>query len=126
MNKPVGSPNNRGYKITSIDGYYYINSALVFCLYYGRWPLPKMVIDHIDHNRLNDRKENLREVSNAENLRNRKGPQSNNKSGVLGVSWVADRNKWCVRIKFNGKHIGGSYESFEVAVAARRQLETSV
>ncbi|MBK9952862.1 MAG: hypothetical protein IPP10_15545 [Candidatus Competibacteraceae bacterium] len=49
---------------------------------------------------------------------------SSNKSGVVGVSWAADRNKWYVQLKFNGKLIpGGHYESFEDAVAARRQLE---
>lgn len=88
MNKPVGTLNNYGYKRTRLDSYDYLNSALAFCLYYGRWPLPKMVIDHIDNNTLNDRKENLREVSNAENMRNRKELQSNNKSGVVGVCWA--------------------------------------
>ena len=83
-----------------------------------------MVIDHIDKNTLNDRKDNLREVSNAANMRNRKGLQSNNKSGVVGVCWAKNTNKWHSQLRFNGKTIhGGHYESFEDAVAARRQLE---
>lgn len=124
MNRPVGTIKDTGYKVTRLDKHLYRNSALVWCLYYSRWPLPGKVIDHINHNELDDRKENLREVSNAENGRNRKWLQSNNKSGVVGVSWATDRNKWYVQLKFNGKPIpGGHYESFEDAVSARRQLE---
>lgn len=124
MSRPVGTIKDTEYKVTRLDKHLYRNSALAWCLYYNRWPLPGKVIDHINHNTLDDRKENLREVSNAENMRNRKWLQSNNKSGVVGVSWAADRNKWYVQLKFNGKPIpGGHYESFEDAVAARRQLE---
>lgn len=64
----------------------------------------KDVIDHINHNKLDNRKENLRACSSGENTRNRKGAQSNNKSsGILGVSWCRIMNKWRARITFDGK-----------------------
>jgi hypothetical protein len=83
-----------------------------------------MVIDHIDGNTSNNSKANLREVSPAENARNRKGLQPNNKSGVAGVSWYRPTQKWYVQLKYNGRPIyGGYYEDFDEAVEARRQLE---
>lgn len=126
LKQPVGSLSGRklNYLSFTVHGYRYLVHTVVFCLYHGRWPLPGKVIDHINHNTLNNRKENLREVSNTENQRNRKGLQSNNKSGIAGVGWAKDRNKWYADLTLNGKTIhGGSHESFEDAVAARQQLE---
>lgn len=61
------------------------------------------IVDHADRNVLNNKKENLRNCSNAENLRN-KGLQSNNTSGFKGVYWNKNRNKFQAQIKFNGKN----------------------
>ncbi len=124
MNKPVGSVDNDGYKIAGLNRYYYRNSTLAWCLYYGRWPLSGKVIDHINHNTLDDRKENLREASQAENARNRKGLSVSNTTGAVGVYWSKQKNRWQTRLQFNNEDIyGGSYKNFEDAVAARRQLE---
>lgn len=124
MNRPTGHTKGYEYKRTMLDGTLYLNSAIVWCLYYGRWPYLGMVLDHINHNTLDDRKENLREVSNAENQRNTKGLQINNTSGVTGVCWDKAAGKWLVYLRFDDERIhGGRHESFEDAVAARQQLE---
>lgn len=50
--------------------------------------------------------------------------RSNNTSGVTGVEWVPNSNKWKAVIFFKGKrHYLGMYSRFEDAVAARKQGE---
>lgn len=53
--------------------------------------------DHKDRNRLNNRRSNLRPATVQENSRNRT-KQSNNTSGVIGVSWNKRANKWIAYI----------------------------
>lgn len=59
-------------------------------------------VDHIDGDRLNNRRSNLRPATHSENGRNRPG-QSNNRSGAKGVSWHKARGKWQVHIKTDGQ-----------------------
>lgn len=65
-------------------------------------------VDHIDGNKLDNRKQNLRICTNAENCRNR-GMQANNTSGYKGVSWSKVANKWTARIKADGSYKGLGY-----------------
>lgn len=63
--------------------------------------------DHEDRNELNNRKYNLRKCTPSQNSMNR-NRQSNNTSGIIGVSWDKKSNKWHARIKIDGKtrHLG--------------------
>lgn len=124
LNKPIGCFNKDRYLHTNINKEEYTNHTLAWCLYYGRWPAPNMVLDHVNHKKWDNRKENLREVTVAENARNRKELQITNNSGVTGVRWDLRLNKWKVYLDFMGKSAhGGYYIRFEDAVAARLQLE---
>jgi hypothetical protein len=72
-------------------------------------------IDHINHNTLDNRKNNLRKCTNQENGFNRKIGK-NNKSGVKGVYWDKQKKKWRATIGYNYKHIYlGYYENLEEA-----------
>lgn len=64
-------------------------------------PKEGQVVDHIDNNPLNNCKSNLRITTQAKNTIN-KVLQSNNTSGVTGVSWDKERKKWAVEIRMNG------------------------
>lgn len=77
-------------------------------------------IDHIDGNKLDNRRNNLRACSNANNLKNRVNLPSNNTSGILGVRFRKDRNKWYAELKADGVvYRLGSYVTKEEAIKAR-------
>jgi len=60
-------------------------------------------VDHINHDTLDNRKENLRVVSNQNNLKNRKSKNSNNTSGYRNVFWSTKYNAWLVALQVDGK-----------------------
>jgi hypothetical protein len=55
-------------------------------------------VDHINHNTLDNRKCNLREVTSQQNAYNRKSFDGST-SKYVGVSWVKSRKKWLAQIK---------------------------
>lgn len=72
-------------------------------------------VDHINRNKLDNRKRNLRPATNAENGRNR-GAQSNNRSGYRGVSWSKVAGKWSAELWMEGtKYYLGLYDDIEEA-----------
>lgn len=61
-----------------------------------------IMIDHVNGNKLDNRRENLRIATKSENGQNRR-KQINNKSGFMGVFWHKGFNKYRAVIMFNGK-----------------------
>lgn len=61
-----------------------------------------MDTDHMDHNKLNNCKSNLRTCTRRENSQNMKKPPSN-KSGFKGVHFDVRQNKWRTQIRIGGK-----------------------
>lgn len=89
---------------------------VVWAIMTNAWPVE---IDHINGNRQDNRWINLREASHASNQKNYPTPKSNT-SGVMGVYWAKDVNKWRATIRANGKKVClGSYDGFDDAVAAQ-------
>ena len=81
------------------------------------------VVDHVNGDTLDNRRNNLRICSHDENCRNIKR-KSNNTSGYTGVSFNKVSKKWYSYIGYKGKRIGlGYYDAFEEAVDARRRAE---
>lgn len=60
------------------------------------------LVDHVNHNTLDNRKENLRVIPRTNNSMNRKGRNKNNKSGYRNVS--KSGNRWYVQLQINGKN----------------------
>ena len=63
----------------------------------------KSVVDHINHNTLDNRKENLRVVEIMQNSKNRGSKNSNNSSGYRNVFWSNKDNRWLVMLQVDGK-----------------------
>lgn len=112
---------NHGYKEGAIDGCGVLAHRVAWMLSKGKWP--DCDIDHINGDKLDNRIENLRDVSVSVNQQNALG-KSNNTSGFNGVQWDKNRNKWIARMMVNYKNIYlGRYDNFEDAVKARTRAE---
>lgn len=57
-----------------------------------------LFLDHINGNRQDNRIDNLRVVTKRENAMNRKGANSNSKSGIRGVYFHKRCNRWCFSV----------------------------
>ena len=75
-------------------------------------------IDHINGNRLDNRKVNLRIVTRAGNMQNR-GLSKVNKTGFKGIYFFIPNKKWQAHIRFNRKkiHLGYFVDKKEAARA---------
>ncbi len=95
---------------------------LIYAWHNGEIP-KNYVIDHINGDTKDNRIENLRAVSRSQNAQNSK-KRSNNKSGVVGVSFTKQNNKWQATITINGKakHLG-YYADINEAIKARKEAE---
>lgn len=78
-------------------------------------------IDHVNGNRLDNRRSNLRFCTHAENCRN-SSIRSDNTSGYVGVSFDKSRNKWEAYINLDGnrRHLGRFETPGEAAFAYDR------
>jgi hypothetical protein len=94
---------------------------VIWAMVHGAWP--EHDIDHINHNRADNRLANLRAVSRAENLKNMT-MRRDNTSGVAGVTWKKETGRWNASIFTDGKrrHLG-YYDSIAEAANARAAAE---
>lgn len=77
------------------------------------------IVDHINHNGLDNRKINLRICLHKENIRNQ------NKEKIIGVNYDKKRNKWVAQITKDYKnYFLGRFDTFEEAIIARIEAET--
>lgn len=118
----------------TVDGDGYIRIALFrqsvlahrFAWEWDNGPIPEgMQIDHIDHVRTNNKRDNLRIVTHEQNGQNTK-KSIRNTSGCVGVYWYASREKWWAFIgnvaKGTRKSLGYYSDWFD-AVCARKRAE---
>lgn len=89
----------RRYLRVGVDGKAESLHRLIFLYHHGY--LPK-VIDHIDNDRLNNRIENLRAVTQSQNCQN-KTHHKNSTSPYKNVYWHDIAKKWSVSVTNQGK-----------------------
>jgi hypothetical protein len=93
-------------------------SHIAYCYMTGEWPPEEM--DHINRIAIDDRWQNLRPVTRAENEWN-KDKYRNNKSGVKGV-YFRD-GKWIAGVRRNGiRQIVGRFTTIEEARIAYEMM----
>ena len=117
----AGTIEKSGYVSINVSGKSYKAHRLVWLYHIGKFP--KKHLDHINNNRLDNRIENLREVTVADNMKNKTKPKHNT-SGKTGVIYHKKNKNWCARITVDKVKISlGSFENKEDAIQARLDAE---
>lgn len=97
----AGSKRQHGYIAIRIDKQLIYAHRLAWFYMYGTWPIGE--VDHIDGNRLNNSKANLRDVEPIVNKQNIRSARSDNACGLLGVFLDKRSNKYVSKLQTNGK-----------------------
>lgn len=106
-----GSIDSKGRRRVLFRGKTYAVHQLVFAMHHGRWSIAQ--VDHIDGDKLNNRIENLREATNAQNARNR---LYKNRTKPRGVSMHKRDRRYHARIMVDGRSMFlGSFDNAERA-----------
>ena len=91
----------------------------------GRWafmhreilqPSKGKIVDHKNHNKLDNTRDNLRACTRQENMQN-KAKQRGTSSRFKGVSYCKRRRKWRADLYWNGKYLSLGYFDEEVQAA---------
>lgn len=122
IGKPAFScPHSCGYLHGAIDGTKLFAHRVAWAIYYGHWPDGE--IDHINHDKTDNRIANLRAADRLTNGKNL-SRKSNNKTGVNGVYIHSKTQRFIAQIRVNHKvHHLGSFATMNDAVSARRKAE---
>jgi hypothetical protein len=113
----VQSINKDGYFSVRLDRKTYIAHRVIFLMMTGRWPDPGT--DHINREKTDNRWVNLREVSAAENNRNRGHV---GRLPVANVYQAANSGRFAARAVIDGrKQRLGTYDTAEQAAEAIRR-----
>lgn len=121
----VGYANTDGYLMVRIDDCFHMVHRLIWIYHNGIIP-EGLQIDHIDGNKLNNKIENLRCVTQQENLQYKYDKLCSTYSSIYkGVSWDKRRGKWQAAVVINKKRIALGRFSDELAardaaIAARK------
>lgn len=119
----AGSVNLKGYRAIAVLDHIHKAHRLAWLYVTGAWPTQQ--IDHINGKRNDNRFANLRDVSGAENSRNRRaGPSS--KTGHVGVTQYPYHGamKYVARVRLYGRlHHLGYFKSIPEAAEARAKGE---
>jgi len=97
----VGCASGNGYLIVMCRYKHYMVHRVIYFLHNKKWPLG--VVDHINGNPLDNRPENLRDISQGENTRSFASSHRNSVSKYRGVS--PSRTSWMSEIMCRGERI---------------------
>ena len=110
--KEAGTLRKNGYVVVYWNGKDYYVHRIIFELFYNYSPKQ---VDHVDGVTYNNDIDNLREASKSQNAMNAKCP-SHNTSGIKGISWNKERQRWIAKIVKDKKVVFKKrYTDFEQA-----------
>lgn len=107
----AGTLHNSGYRYIQINNKAYAEHRLAWYYCFHEWP--ENQIDHIDRNRSNNSIDNLREVTNRVNARNRVD------SSKYGSNIYPNKSKFIVQFHVSGKVYRYGSHTLERAVLVR-------
>lgn len=117
----ASAKNGQGYIVIQVAGASYRAHRLAWLYVHGEWPQEE--IDHINHDRTDNRISNLRPATRLINAKNL-SRSARCSSGLTGVHWYAKTKKWQAQIMANRKRIHlGYFDSFFDAAACRKSHE---
>ena len=99
-------PNIQNYYIMATQRYKENDKSIQKTIYLNiiaTDPPEGMKVDHINHDSLDNRKRNLRVISNEENIKNRKSRNRNNTSGYRNVAYLKKTQTYVVQLQIDGK-----------------------
>ena len=99
----AGRIGRDGYLWTTFNGHRFANHRLAWLLTYGRFP--EEHLDHINQDKTDNRIQNLRECTHAENCQNREIYQTN-KWGFAGIAIARNKYKAVIQVGSVKKSIG--------------------
>jgi HNH endonuclease len=118
----AGNINSNGYWVVGINGTKYRQHRLAWFYHYGCWPVG--TVDHLDCNRSNNRIANLRDVTQAVNMQNRRNASVRSASGILGVYWSERHKGFMASLHINRKQKRrGPYKTSERAARAYVEMK---
>ena len=118
VGKIAGGLTPEGYRIIKVGSSQLMAHRIAWFLHYGEQP--PTYIDHANGDRDDNRIENIRAVSNAQNQRNSR-INANNKTGVKGVHFDKSAGRYKAKFKLNTKQICcGYHDTIEEAAEAIR------
>jgi len=118
VGEEVGSRSGSKYLYVMVKDRNFRLHHTVWFLTHGSWP--EKPLDHIDGDRENNRPNNLRLVSNAENLRGHNKPRQGTTSKYRGVHQAKANGKYVAAVpKDDGKTSIGYFKTEEEAAIAR-------
>jgi hypothetical protein len=106
------SRNGDGYRAGSLFGKPAKAHSIVWALTHGVWPTGE--IDHINGDKLDNRPENLRDVSHTENVKNR--CVSNTATGHIGINKNSGSKNY--RVRLSGQYFG-TFSDLKTAIVVR-------
>ena len=111
----AGTKDSYGYFQFAVDGKLYLAHRVAWLMVHGEWP--ECEIDHINHDRSDNRIENLRLATRRANMHNLKSARSDSKTGLPGIS--KKPQGYVARIQNAGKRVYlGCFSAIEDAQAA--------
>lgn len=120
--KPTGYLRKDGYLEIRIHNKLILAHRLAWLMVHEEWPGEQ--IDHINHNRQDNRICNLRSVSHRENGMNTSLSASNT-SGYCGVGFDKRKRRWRAYAGIHGKYIHlGYFDTAESAALARSRFNS--
>ena len=107
-----------------------IGDVYATCTINGKWTqvhrllMPTAaLVDHKNHNTLDNTRKNLRSCTHSQNSMNRIKTKANT-SGIVGVSWHKGKKKWVAHIKIDGVMIQLiCCKNKMIAIRKRKQAE---